>query len=1022
MLNTQQLLAVHQIEGPVMVIAGPGTGKTQILASRIANILKETDSKAQNILCLTFTDAGSAAMRKRLVDLVGNDAHRISIHTFHSFCNRVIQENQSEFNYRNLQPVSELERIEILQKIATELDQNHALKNMKGNVGYLVSQLKSLFGWMKKENISAEEIQILCDEEKIKYRNSEEVQYKVNTKNARKGDLKMHLIEKFEADVDDFAAGAKLFTVYQDKMQEIGRYDYDDMILWVLDLFERSPNVLQNYQERFHYFLIDEFQDTNGSQNKLIQFLINYWDNPNIFVVGDDDQSIYRFQGAEIKNVVDFAHQYQNHLHTVLLNENYRSTQSILNAAKVHIDQNHERLVTKLAGLEKTLKSNSSSGEEQPTILSFKGEYEEAIYLGNKIRDMIAGGTKADEIAVIYRNHQHAEIMAKVMNCMRVPVYFHKSENALEAPSVLELLNFLRYISAEIRQPFGGEEWLFGLMHLPRFGLRPLTNAKAAHVIYKNRLKWRGFFAEVERYNSDAVFNRDEVAALVDFGTVLEELIAFSMSTPLIEFVAFVVQKIHHTERFALNAFQLECLRSFLDFVEQEARNEPSLTLTGLLEKIDLMEIHDVGLPKEHILFNQKGVRFMTAHASKGLEFEHVFVINCLEKTWEKDRKSQRPYGFINLFSDDESESGLEESRRLFYVAMTRAKNTLNLSYHQFDANGKDLTRSSFLDHLIRENVAFEITPQLEEALKEEVLAQLMFKPHFEPQQLLDDTLISAYLSNYQLSVSHLNAYLTCPTAFYFEHILRIPSSKNKYMSFGTAIHKAMDLLFKAKGAPEFSAENLRKWYENSLYRERHVFRAKEYDDFLSLGKETLTKFFDQKSAYWLSRSDLRSEVVIERVESNGVPIKGQIDLMDVDLNNVQVIDFKTGDAGKSSARLKEPREGATADDGVDALYGGSYWRQMMFYAILIESSPEKPNNMVSGVFEFVEPDKNQNFPQHRVVVSEKGLSFMKTLVSRVYQQIQQKQFLKGCGDENCRWCAFVANLGNKSTSERLPL
>jgi ATP-dependent DNA helicase UvrD/PcrA len=1025
-LNEEQVKAVNKIDGPVMVIAGPGTGKTQILASRIAKILETTDSQASNILCLTYTDAGTVAMKRRLIQYIGNDAHRVSVHTFHSFCHRVIQENQEEFEYRNLQPVSDLDRLQIINKIAIELEEDHPLKKMKGNVGYLIPRLVKLFAWMKKENYQNDQIVSLCEQHKKDIRNSEEYRYKVNRGDAVKGDLNMNRIGKIDTQLEDLIGGANLFQRYNTLMKKAGFYDYDDMILWVIDLFSRARAVLSSYQELFHYILVDEFQDTNGSQNKIIEQLTSYWENPNIFVVGDDDQSIYRFQGAEVKNVADFVDRHKSHLYPVLLNQNYRSTQVILDASKVLIDENKGRLVNIIDNLDKHLLSNSAIVDETAVkVVSFSSEFHEAFWLSSEIDKAIKSGIDPEQIAVIYRKHRHAEFLAELMANRGQEVFFRKAENALHNPEVLKILTFLKYVSTETSYPYSGEVFLFEMMHLSPFDLKPITNARVAHYVYSKRLRWREFYTNLDSLDLLSLdFDVDEINSLKSFGNFIEDLLLQVHQLPLHGYLDYLIKSMRISEKNVFDTYTLECIHSLMDFTQSECYAKPSTGLSDLLEKIQLMEDQYIGLSKERLLYDRKGVQFMTAHGSKGLEFQYVFIINCSEKAWDKDTINQRPYGFINLFQTDDASASEEENRRLFYVAMTRAKEKLVMTHHLFDNSRKDITRSSFLDQIIQAKMVEEIEGTTDPEQGEILLNQITYNPRLKTSDLLDKHVIDTYLQNYQLSPSHLNAYLQCSTSFYFEQILRVPSAKNKYMSFGTAVHRSLDQLFKIKSteASKFTSAQLRENYEKNIGRERHVFTTKEFEDFLSLGLNILTGYFDERSNYWLSRNDLRSEVTIDRVEIEGVPIKGQLDLLDVDRYSVQVLDFKTGDASNSAPRLKPPIEGANAEDGIDSLHGGPYWRQMMFYALLIKKNTIQPMTMLSGTFEFVEPDKNGKFQSKKIVVDPEGLKHMESLIADVYSRIQKHDFIEGCQLDTCRWCSFVAKNGNKFEDERLPL
>src|SRR5436190_3476881 len=359
-LNEMQRLAVDTIEGPVMVIAGPGTGKTQILASRVGKILLDTDAQPENILCLTYTDAGVVAMRKRLLQFIGSDAYKVNIYTFHAFCNDVIQENLSLFEKTALDPISDLERIELFKELIDSFPKNHPLKRYRGDVYFEINNLQQLFSAMRREGWTPISINEKIDEYITSLTIRDEFVYKRKFKEFNAGDLKKDKIEEEKEKKEKLRAAVNEFDRFQQMMRKRNRYDFDDMINWVIKAFEENKNLLAGYQEKFLYILADEFQDTSGTQNRIIELLINYWDRPNVFVVGDDDQSIYRFQGANVENMLTFANTYKTDLLKVVLVDNYRSTQSILDISKTLIDRNNERLIRKIEGLDKELISSNT--------------------------------------------------------------------------------------------------------------------------------------------------------------------------------------------------------------------------------------------------------------------------------------------------------------------------------------------------------------------------------------------------------------------------------------------------------------------------------------------------------------------------------------------------------------------------------------------------------------------------------------------------------------------------------------
>ena len=310
-LNDQQKLAVDSIDGPVMVIAGPGTGKTQILAARIGKILLETDTAPGNILCLTYTDAGAIAMRRRLLSFIGPDAYKVHIHTFHSFCNDIIQENLPLFEKTVLDPISELERIQLFKVLIDGWPKNHPLKRYRGDVYYEMNNMQSLFSTMKREGWTPEFINRKVDEYLKGLPEKDDFIAKRATREYKKGDVRTDRIAEETERMDKLRAAVAEFQPFQELMRRRNRYDFDDMINWVIRAFEENKDLLATYQERYQYILVDEYQDTSGSQNRLVNLLIGYWDQPNVFVVGDDDQSIYRFQGANVENMLEFATGYE---------------------------------------------------------------------------------------------------------------------------------------------------------------------------------------------------------------------------------------------------------------------------------------------------------------------------------------------------------------------------------------------------------------------------------------------------------------------------------------------------------------------------------------------------------------------------------------------------------------------------------------------------------------------------------------------------------------------------------------
>ncbi|HWJ89825.1 MAG TPA: ATP-dependent helicase, partial [Flavisolibacter sp.] len=468
-LNAEQRKAVDQTEGPVMVIAGPGTGKTQILSARIGKILlSDAHAEPNNILCLTYTDAGVVAMRRRLAQFIGPDAYRVGIYTFHAFCNDVIQDNLGLFEKTALDPISDLERIELLKELIDGFGKEHPLKRYRGDVYFEINALQSLFSLMKREGWTGEFICQKIDEYIDDLPNRDEYICKRATKEYKKGDLRLDKIEEQKEKMQKLRAACNELKAYQKMMRDRGRYDFDDMINWVIDAFRNNENLLRSYQEQYQYILVDEYQDTSGSQNALVQLLINYWDKPNVFVVGDDDQSIYRFQGANVENMLEFAQSFRDDLMTVVLVNNYRSTQDILDISKTLIGKNEERLVRKIDGLSKELIAGNADllhVKLRPVIYEYETQRDEMMHITTSVESLVNKGVPGNTIGIIYRENKYGEELANYFRLKNVPYYSKRSLNILDQPLIRQLLLVLNYLAAEHDKPYAGDELLFEILH-----------------------------------------------------------------------------------------------------------------------------------------------------------------------------------------------------------------------------------------------------------------------------------------------------------------------------------------------------------------------------------------------------------------------------------------------------------------------------------------------------------------------------------------------------------------------------
>ena len=1011
-LNDEQKRAVDAIEGPIMVIAGPGTGKTQILAVRIAKILHETDTQAHNILCLTFTDAATIAMRKRLVQIIGPEAHQVHIFTFHGFCNQVIQENLGVFgDYKQLEPITELEKVDVFQEIIDGLPTDHLLKRLKGDATYETRRLAHLYGLMKKENYNPDDIQSIVTQYLAKKKDDKEDKtlfYQRKYKGYGPGDPKPGAWDKLHRRMEELLAGATTYTTYQAIMERIGRYDYDDMIQWVLRAFADQADLLADYQERYHYFLVDEFQDTNGAQKEILERLISFWsDSPNLFVVGDDDQAIYKFQGANLSNMDNLIDSYNPLI--VVLAKNYRSTQSILDHAMALIIHNTERLVNRPdSQFTKDLvaKSEHAIGTSTPSINNYNNLVQEQTAVFAMLREAHEQGEDLSEYAVIYRNHSQVDKLMTALEVNGIPLNIKRKIDILKVPLIANIFNILYYLLDEYRSPFTSDRRLFELMHYSFFGISPRDIALLAHHARSQKGQAPSYRIMIGSKETLLSAGIEDVEAILHLSHLIDKWIGEITSVTLQVFFQNILnegQILQQVLRQSDKVWQLQLLSTLFDLIKEETHKDATLGLESFLAMIDKMKIHNIPLSVNKVAFAEQGVHFLTAHAAKGLEFDKVIVIGITKDKWEKSRGNSMTFTFPDTINADNKTNDQDE-RRLLYVAMTRARKELTLSYSDHKEDGKALASSQFIEQIKSVTETKEQTKDVSQSAIATFQFDLLRRESKVPE-LIDEAHIDRTLQGYKLSVTHLNKYLRCPVTFYFETILRVPMARTKYMGYGNAVHQCLERYYQEletgnkQDLPWVIAE-----FERAMRNNRSHFTDKEMKDITAHGMAIMKSYYNERLSTPQSTPHYKVEHAIDQVEYDNVPLKGLIDRVDIYSTYVDVVDYKTGkyaNAKKDKLQPPSPKHE----------HGGDYWRQIVFYKILIQNSKMMGQSMRHGTMDFVEPDaKTGEFYQSVMEVSPDDMQMVGQQIVDVWGKIHNKEFTKGCGEDSCAWCNFVKN------------
>jgi DNA helicase-2/ATP-dependent DNA helicase PcrA len=427
-----------------------------------------------------------------------------------------------------------------------------------------------------------------------------------------------------------------------------------------------------------------------------------------------------------------------------------------------------------------------------------------------------------------------------------------------------------------------------------------------------------------------------------------------------------------------------------------------------LLEVTRLMNDNGIALPVQKIDTSTDGVHLVTAHGAKGAEYKLVFIIGGLVQIWDaKYTGNRQSFKLPDNLSQHRPASGeLEESRRLFYVAVTRAKAGLEISYPARDTAGKDQVRSSFVSEIMD---GASLPCEEESASAEQLAASIALEfaaPPLPQIALIDRNHISRLLSGYTLSVTHLNNYLSCPIKFYYQNLIRVPAAKSDSMTFGSAVHFALQRLFekmKEAGGVFGASETLLRDFAWYMERNRESFTADQFNRRMQYGQLILPAYYDFYHDRW--NKAVRIEWNIRQAEIMGVPVNGKLDKIETGPDGVNVVDYKTGKYENAKKKLKRP-------DASDPL-GGDYWRQAVFYKLLLDNDSRAAMQTRTVEFDFIEPVKEE-YKTEKIEITSSDIEIVTAQVKEVWEKIGRHEFSTGCGKEDCHWCNFVKD--NKLT------
>lgn len=994
-LNTEQKKAVEALQGPVMVVAGPGTGKTQIIALRIANILIKTDAGPDNILALTFTESGTKAMKQRLYQIIGPEAHKLHIYTFHGFAEEVLSTFPEKFIFaKKLDLIDPLDQLNLINSI---IDQNDFvyIKPFK-DPHHWTKEIVSIIDQIKKEDVNPEQLLDLIDKELEKVKNDPEA---INKSGKFKGRLKQKFSDQIER-LKRSKEFCKIYTSYQKKMIKNGLYDFNDLILYVLKALKNDKELLSYYQEKFLYILADEYQDTNSAQNEILNLLGNYDDNPNLFVVGDDEQSIYRFQGAAIENMLSYRENYPE-AQIIVLKTNYRSTQILIDASKKVISHNRQQIAP-LWNLDKNFFAHDLDQKFKINIGKFTDEDIENYFCVSKIKELLKSGIEPQKIAVLYRQNQYSESLRHILEQEKIDYVIENGNNILDDFEIQKLITIFKVI-AFAGNTKDNDENVFESMHYEFFGINPVDIYRLNFAAKTSRQTLFDFALSEKNLNNIRLNTKDNIIKY--FNTIIQLKKDCRNQT----FSAFFQNVILETGYYDWltatkdSIINLNHLNQLFDQIKILNRKNKHLKIENFLQYLAGMEENDLVLKEKELNPDIPAIRLMTCHRAKGLEFETVFIIHATQSSWIKQKREliKMPCGIVKTVKGEIDE---EEERRLFYVAMTRAKKQLYLSCaeHYFNSN-KNETLCAFSDE-IPEVFKQEVNPEIYQNNWQIILDnKLKPKPQIKNQSHFDKY-IDEILQNFVLNPTGLNDYLKCPRYFLYNNLLKIPQAKTFSQSYGTAIHHALEEFFKefrkVNRLPDvkFLIDSYKEGIEKEIFLDQDLAKA------LKEGQEILTKYYEYYHESWKTEgAPLYCEYNFsaDKVLLDNIPITGKVDkvkILDNTAKIIAVVDYKT-------AKPKSENEVRGLTQAADR----SLLNQLLFYCLLGKHDPLFHWYIKETVLDFVNIDKGK-FKTIKIQPTIQELSEMEELIRMVYQKIMNHEFTH-LNSRNCEYCSKTAKI-----------
>lgn len=980
-LNPEQKKAVDAIDGPVMVIAGPGTGKTQILTLRIANILKRTDAEPGTILALTFTESGVHSMRKRLVEIMGSEGYRVHIYTFHGFCNDIIQQFPDAFpRIIGANNINDIDKIGILKDIILR-EELTTLKPFGDNF-YYIHPLRAKISELKRENIAPLKLAELIKKQEKAYKDIPDLTY---TSGAHKGKVKGKYRD-LEKKIEKNKELLFIYEEYEKALREKRFYDYDDMILETVRALEQNEDLLLQLQEEFQYVLADEHQDANNAQNRLLELLTSFHKSPNLFIVGDEKQAIFRFQGASLDNFLYFKERYKDAL-LITLTENYRSVQPILDSA-------HSLIEKSSVGdkkLRKKLVSQAKGKAGLIEVRAFSKPEFELLYCANDIKKKLDDGVEPSEIAVIYRNNRDADTVVSVFEKTKVPFVVESDQSVFADMDIAKFVVLLKAVHF-----FGSDASLLPLLHANFLNIDGLDIYKLLRFAQKERTGLYDVLREEKLLKDARTSDPKRLSELYRDLSRWKKVSENQGVLPAVEFIAkdsgFLDYLIEHEE----SVEKLEKLGGLFRDLSELIENHKDYVFEDMIRYFNDVKEHNILVRKDAKKGVKDAVRLMTAHRSKGLEFEYVYIIGAYDGHFG----NQRSVTHFDVHTLGEDSDDTDDERRLFYVALTRAKLGVSVSYPEVGETGRQQLPSRFIEEIDKKLIKEVRTASFEKGVDGTVLLEPGKRVVVPP--IHDKTFLNSVFLEQGLSVTALNNYLECPWNYFYSNLLRVPKVPTKHLMFGTVVHNTLkDFFNKMKAGERVNDKTLSKLFHE--YVNQYPFTESELKEAVLKGGRAFPGYYKKYKNIWNPNTlnEFRVSVLLPvgLKEHSHLKLRGDLDKMEIGENerDVNVVDYKTG-----KPKTRNWIEGKTKTSR------GDYKRQLVFYKLLLYLHDNGRFEMVSGDIDFIEPDDKGQYHREHFEITDEEVNELKELIQKTAHEILDLSFWDArCDKKDCEYCAL---------------